>query len=559
MSSVNLLHGTAATPRDNSDLENALVALQNVAFDFPDHLDETVRYHMCTAAHPADFAQRLLRALTGGVQEQAAIQSTLQDMGMEALYAALARYAFASGDQYQRAAQVNARGAAAPVRPSIDPPLYMAPGGGVSIPAGLAQMYCTFEGQCREYLQEAQSLAGNDLEAVRRMVNRRVRKAAAAPNAPVTMPVALRCPVTRTLFVDPVLGKDGQTYERTQIPPQVEIFSSAHTMRALADTWRTCGHQPAHELSTRLAEDLRCPITLEMCDDPVTLSDGYAYDRESCITYLESAQGDRSPYHREPLARPRVLIENLALRDFVEQLGEDPRFEEFTAERAAPNRAYRGATSEAPAAEDAEAAQAALEAIELLAEALIADLQHPPQGFFADPQNVITCLRVLGNMEQLRAQRTWYNVGNHREFASYAESLEHITTQQMRDTPTDNLPLVTIFFYGEVKRLTGDNQAAINAYRLLLEAAPETYGAEVLGRAALVMLEAGEERRAHELAAMAIETNPNNPHGLAAAGEELLRRGDYENARILLEASWERCPTREAKQSLRRLNARRRS
>ncbi|CAM8957107.1 unnamed protein product [Rhodiola kirilowii] len=40
----------------------------------------------------------------------------------------------------------------------------------------------------------------------------------------------------------------------------------------------------------------RCPISLDLMKDPVTLSTGISYDRESIETWIENGSGDLSGY-----------------------------------------------------------------------------------------------------------------------------------------------------------------------------------------------------------------------------------------------------------------------
>ncbi len=542
--------------RLNSQQDEAMATtagneLTSTAYDHPEGLEHSVNFHMQRVigcgGDCAIVAKSILRNLTGYSYPESARQ-TMMVLGLSSLLEALTPWA------------EGLRGPGAPdmMEQPAAMPAYVAQasliaGGGV-----YAQMLRTHEEACQSALQQAQSDARDDIREVRRLTTRRVRLSAVSPNAPVVPPRALRCPLSRELFYDPVLCTDGKTYERRRVPAHLQVFSTAYTMRALADVWRADGNKPIDVLGANLAAAVTCPLTQELCNDPVALSDGLTYDREACAAYLQTPQRERSPTHRQPLPVPRGPVDNIALREFVEQMAEDPRFTEFEPAASAPNQARRGAGLAQLEPGEAAAAAAEIEAFEQLARAFLGELLHPPQGYLADMNNVVLCLDQLAEMEQLRAERSWYSVRDNRQFSQLANRLLSIANEQLRTVPLEDLPVVTLYILGEVKRLTGDSRAAMEIYRILMALDPERFGAPVCGRAALVVLEVNQPEHAVALVRAALALDPENPHALAASGELLLRARDFVAARQHLELSLRLLPTREAKNSLRRVSGRRR-
>ena len=64
-------------------------------------------------------------------------------------------------------------------------------------------------------------------------------------------------------------------------------------------------------LGSRIAQELLCPISHELCVHPVLAEDGHVYDRASIESFLETH--DTSPLTNEPLAT-KSLTPNDALR-----------------------------------------------------------------------------------------------------------------------------------------------------------------------------------------------------------------------------------------------------
>ncbi|XP_047308314.1 U-box domain-containing protein 8-like [Impatiens glandulifera] len=68
--------------------------------------------------------------------------------------------------------------------------------------------------------------------------------------------------------------------------------------------------------ATKLPDDFKCPISLEIMSDPVILSSGHTFDRSSIRQWLDA--GHRTcPITKLPLSDPPTLIPNHSLRSLI--------------------------------------------------------------------------------------------------------------------------------------------------------------------------------------------------------------------------------------------------
>ncbi|KAM0943154.1 putative adaptor protein Cbl domain superfamily [Dioscorea sansibarensis] len=82
---------------------------------------------------------------------------------------------------------------------------------------------------------------------------------------------------------------------------------------------QSCRFQKESLLNDINPEDLKCPISLELMTDPVTLSTGQTYNRSSIRRWLDSGCLT-CPVTGEKLANANVMVPNSTLRKLVEQL-----------------------------------------------------------------------------------------------------------------------------------------------------------------------------------------------------------------------------------------------
>jgi U-box domain len=85
-------------------------------------------------------------------------------------------------------------------------------------------------------------------------------------------------------------------------------------------------------MSTHLSEKFRCPITKDFYKDPVTISDGFSYEKSAIITYLE-AGNITSPITGEKLVN-YDMIPNLTLKDQVKRFLKFDRLDQSSSEEA---------------------------------------------------------------------------------------------------------------------------------------------------------------------------------------------------------------------------------
>ncbi|KAH6822598.1 hypothetical protein C2S53_018321 [Perilla frutescens var. hirtella] len=90
-------------------------------------------------------------------------------------------------------------------------------------------------------------------------------------------------------------------------------------------------------------DDFRCPITLEIMSDPVTLSTGHTYDRSSILKWF------RSGNHTCPITGEKLLsvdlVQNLALKRLIKEYCQENRIR-FD-ESSGPNRESRSSSADA--------------------------------------------------------------------------------------------------------------------------------------------------------------------------------------------------------------------
>lgn len=67
----------------------------------------------------------------------------------------------------------------------------------------------------------------------------------------------------------------------------------------------------------RFPDDVLCPITTELFEDPVVAADGHTYERSAILAWL--SKHDTSPMTNEPLAT-KIIFDNIAMRKIVERL-----------------------------------------------------------------------------------------------------------------------------------------------------------------------------------------------------------------------------------------------
>ena len=65
-----------------------------------------------------------------------------------------------------------------------------------------------------------------------------------------------------------------------------------------------------------IPDEYKCPIGMDIFSDPVIASDGYTYERENIMKWLE--KNSHSPMTRQPMALGN-LVTNYALRDAIDR------------------------------------------------------------------------------------------------------------------------------------------------------------------------------------------------------------------------------------------------
>ena len=85
------------------------------------------------------------------------------------------------------------------------------------------------------------------------------------------------------------------------------------------------GAEPPEEAAAAeddIPDDLRCPLTLELFEDPVTAQDGHTYERRAIVEWLNKKK--TSPLTHEPLDAT-ALVPQHVVRKLIESFREKRR------------------------------------------------------------------------------------------------------------------------------------------------------------------------------------------------------------------------------------------
>ena len=75
-------------------------------------------------------------------------------------------------------------------------------------------------------------------------------------------------------------------------------------------------------ITSAIPDDLRCPLTLELFEDPVTAQDGHTYERRAIVEWLNKKK--TSPLTHEPLDAT-ALVPQHVVRKLIESFREKRR------------------------------------------------------------------------------------------------------------------------------------------------------------------------------------------------------------------------------------------
>ena len=102
-------------------------------------------------------------------------------------------------------------------------------------------------------------------------------------------------------------------------PPPIkeETTIDSTVSMSTADEFTTDCYGWTQEDIDRYPNEVLCPITTELFEDPVVAADGHTYERSAIVAWL--AKKNTSPMTNEPLAT-KMIFDNIAMRKTVERL-----------------------------------------------------------------------------------------------------------------------------------------------------------------------------------------------------------------------------------------------
>jgi len=149
-------------------------------------------------------------------------------------------------------------------------------------------------------------------------------------NEPTELSELFKCPKNKEIMVDPVTTADGYTFERCIIedhlqthdtnPVTGETLSSKslipnRALKNLIRIWQAFSEGSSENLFKAWEPDLECPISYELCENPVLTAEGFTYNKQNVSDWFKNH--NTNPVTNTPLANTN-LVPNRVLQKFIQ-------------------------------------------------------------------------------------------------------------------------------------------------------------------------------------------------------------------------------------------------
>jgi len=146
-------------------------------------------------------------------------------------------------------------------------------------------------------------------------------------NNQLFLPHQFYCPITLKIINDPVICKDGITYDKssilslkekinpiTKLPIDDTIMIENIFIKQLIDEFTEYKQKEIKQSNIIYPHQFICPITLEIMIDPVICQDGFTYEKSAILSLKKKI----SPMTRSPIDTNNI-IENIAIKQLIEE------------------------------------------------------------------------------------------------------------------------------------------------------------------------------------------------------------------------------------------------